>query len=55
MAEIGAPACCALVYHVNDLLVCKRIWVIVSLFCSGTPDYEIELGMNVIVYRNGKS
>ena len=55
LSDVDAPACCALLYHVNDLLVCRRLWVIVFLFCSGFPNYEIELGMDVMVYRNGRN
>lgn len=54
LGDVDIPACCALVYHVNDLLVCRRFRVIIFLVCSGFPDYENEFGMEAMVYRGEK-
>ena len=55
LRDVNAPACCALVYHVNNLLVWRRLGVIVLLFFSRFPDYEIELGMDVMVNSYAKN
>ena len=55
LRDVNAPACCALVYHVNDLLVCRRLGVIILLFVSRFPDYKIELGVNSMIDSYGKN
>ena len=55
LRDVNAPACCALFYHVNDLLVCRRLGVIVLLFFSSFADYKIELGMDTMIDSYAKN